>query len=276
MKKTLAICGLFLLTIALLIGASACSSDKNGDNNVPSSGQPKTEGESKKNIDGLPQGFPETIPFYEGAQVIDSDNFNGNNYTVIYSVDADYDKVLSFYVKAFKLNDSDSDEGEAYFEGFDFGTIFIKGLTIQDTGSNVNVFMTLEDTSASSLEEDEDDDDQTGSDIMTYENAVEVSLDREYPVESIPIPKNAKVIGCSMIPNKGSGFVDLILPASDFDNAVSFYTQTLSLTPKKSSTAVQEAAQFNGIIDDCKVAIAISHLLSSGNDTLIQITIDKQ
>lgn len=282
-----------VLALILIMSFSGCSSvgEKVKDSVISQiakevTGQSKPEGtdstqkatadQAGKIIVGLPQGFPQEIPFYNDAQIIESDNFNGNHYTVLYVVKADYDKVLDYYSDAFDLDTTGMEEGEAYFEGFDFGDILIQGLTIEETSDGVNVYMTVKDTSQDDSQDESDTEDTAGSGIMTYETAEEVGLDKNYPQDIVPIHPDAKVIGCSMVPYTSSGFVDLILPADAFEDAVSFYTEALSLKPKKSTTSVQESASFEGKIGNFKVSVLVSHLLSSGNDTLVQITVDEK
>ncbi|MPN42690.1 hypothetical protein SDC9_190247 [bioreactor metagenome] len=154
---------------------------------------------------------------------------------------------------------------------------------MEETGDAVNVYMTLEDNGQDmNLEGYAGSEEMTdaaaaetaGSAIMTYDTAEEVTLDSSYPQDVVPLPSGAKVIGCSMVPGKASGFVDLVLPADSFDSTVTFYTDTLGLTPKTSTTAVQAAASFQGEIAGIKVSILVSNLLGGGHDTLVQITVD--
>jgi hypothetical protein len=262
-----------LFALILIVGLSACGSTEKPQTQEAAS---QSSTPSSAAVSGLPQGFPTAIPFYNEAQVIESDNFNGNSYTVLYLVDAEYDAVVSFYLDAFQLDDSGLNDGVAYYEGFDYGEILIKGLTIEDNGDGVNVFMTLQDNSQDSLEATDDSDDAKSSDTMTYETAQEVALDQNYPQDVLPIHPNAKVIGCSMVPGSDSGFVDLILPADDFDDAVSFYCDALGISPKNSTTTVQEAAEFKGELDGLTYSLFVSHLLVSGNDTFVQITLNEK
>lgn len=280
MKKIIVRCLAPLFALVLLTGLVGCGSTS--QTNQESS--KNTPDQSVGAVAGLPQGFPAEIPIYTGAQLIEADGFNGNNYTLLYSVNADYDKIVDFYTDAFDLDGSGTVDGETYYEGLDFGEIFIKGLTIEDTGDAVNVYMTLQDNRqdidvegySGSEESEEATGVAAGSDIMTYDTAEEVSLDKKYPQDVVPLPESAKVIGCSMVPGTRSGFVDLILPGNDFNAAVSFYTDELGLTPKNSTTSVQEAASFKGEISGIKVTILVSHLLGGGHDTLVQITVNEK
>lgn len=267
------------------MGFAGCSKEKTTQSdamspNVQIQKNEKVVSASGKNIiAGLAPGFPAEIPFYDGATVIESDNFNGNNYTVIYNVTAAFADVLDYYLSAFALDESGAGNGVAYYEAFDFNNVFVKGLTIEDTGSGTTVFMVLEDTRQASSEEDdygEDSDGTIDSDITTYETAKEITLNSNYPQDAVPLPEGIKVIGCSMVPDSRSGFVDLIAPANAFDEVVSFYTSSLGVTPQTSATVVMQAAHFKGEIDDIKLSIMVSRLLTKGNDTLIQITVNEE
>lgn len=271
----------FMLAVSLMVSLVGCGSTKNTtDNDLPTSNN--TSQLRNQAVDGLPDGFPVEIPIYTGAKVIEADNFNGNNYTLLYRVTADYDEIIDYYTDAFGLDGSGAGEDETYYEGLEFGDILIKGLTIANTGDAVDVFITIQDNrqniSVEGYTGDEQDDSLGGmaSDIMNYDTAEEVTLDSSYPQDAVPLPEDAKVIGCSMIPGSRSGFVDLIVPADAFDEAVSFYTEALGVTPQTSTTVVQQAAHFKGEADGIKFAVMVSHLLSEGNDTLIQITVDEK
>lgn len=276
-----------ILVVAILTSLAGCGAEKKSVEGAEAALKAENHdaGGMKNTVDGLPKNFPAEVPFYKGAKVIEADNFNGNNYTVVYSANADYNEIVAFYEDAFDLDSSDAGDGEAYYEGLDFGDVFIKGLTIEDAGDAVNVYMTLEDNSQGmegktySGSEDLPDgyvDGTAGSDVMTYETAEEVSLDSGYPQNVVPIPDGAKIVDCSMVPGMQSGFLDLILPGEDFETTVMFYTDTLGLTPKISTTSVQEAASFKGEISGIKTAVLVSHLLGGGHDTLVQITVDEK
>ena len=276
MKKFIVRCLATLFTIVLLAGLVGCGSESQTNHESSKN----TLNQSGSAIAGLPQGFPAEIPIYTGAEVIEADNFNGNNYTILYSVNADYDKIVDLYTDAFDLDGSGTGDDGTFYEGLDFGDVFIKGLTIEDSGDAVNVYLTIQDnrqdTDLEGYSESEESEEtigvEAGSDVMTYDAAEEVSLDKNYPQDVVPLPEGAKVISCSMVSGTRSGFVDLILPGNDFNAAVNFYTDELGLTPKNSTTPVQEAASFKGEISGIKVVILISHLMGGGHDTLVQIT----
>jgi len=232
-------------------------------------------------IDGLPNGFPEEIPIYDGAQILDADSFNGNHYTVLFMTGDSFENVVNYYTEQFALDGTGTGDGEAYYEGIPYGEIMIKGLTIENTGDAVNVYMTLEDgVQAEEIEaedavyDSEAEYDGGNSGNMTYENAQEVLLESNYPIELVPLPQGAKVTESSMIPGCSSGFVDLIMPAAEFEDAVDFYTE-LGLNAKLMKTDIQETASFNGEIENLSVDVLVSHLMSAGNDTWIQITVNE-
>ena len=276
MKKFTVRCLAALFAIVLIAGLVGCGSASQTKQDSSKS----TLNQSGSAVAGLPQGFPAEIPIYTDAQIIETDNFNGNNYTILYSANTDYDKIVDFYTDAFDLDGSGTGDDGTYYEGLDFGDVFIKGLTIEDTGDAVNVYMTIQDnrqdTDLEGYSESEESEEtigvEAGSDVMTYDAAEEVSLDKNYPQDVVPLPEGAKVISCSMVSGTRSGFVDLILPGSDFNDTVTFYADELQLIPKKSTTSVQEAASLKGEISGIKVVILVSHLMGGGHDTLVQIT----
>ncbi len=281
-----------VMAFVLIGGLAACGSSaqttlSDKDTPMPQTQEGSASNQTSQTVAGLPDGFPKEVPIYADAQVIDADNFNGNHYMILYSVNEEFNKVADFYKDAFNLDDSGMGDGEAYYEGIDFGELLIQGLTVEDAQDEVNVYITLKDNRQESevlqgeaVDESEeyyaDSSASANSDIVTYDNAQEVSLDDNYPQDVVPIHADAKVIGCSIVPGSSSGFVDLILPAASFDDAVAFYTSQLGLTPKDSTTVVQEAAEFKGEIDNYKVALLISHLQSDGNDTWVQITVNEK
>lgn len=276
-----------IMALALVIGGSGCGnvSQKVQDNVTLQLKNQLSQSSDNSKQDAvlpnaaaynLPQGFPSEIPLYKDAKILEADNFNQNHYTLLYTVSTDYDKVVDFYVDAFNLDDSGIGESESYFEGVDLGDICLSGLTIEQIGENVNVFITLEDYRQEGSEDEMVSSEEASSDIVTYDTAQEVPLDKNYPQHIVPIHPDSKVIGCSIVPGTSSGFIDLILPSDAFENAVSFYTEKLSLAPKTSTTPVQEAASFNGEINNINVSILITHLLRDGNDTWVQITVNEK
>jgi predicted enzyme related to lactoylglutathione lyase len=280
--------------LVLIGGLAACGSPAQttlSDNETPTAqteaGSGVASNQTGQPVAGLPDGFPKEVPIFADGQVIDADNFNGNHYMILYSVNEDFNKVADFYKDAFDLDDSGMGDGEAYYEGIDFGELLIQGLTVEEAQDEVNVYITLEDNRQEidvpqgeagdqSEEYSADSSASDNSNIMTYDNAQVVNLDDNYPQDVVPFYSDAKVIGCSIVPGSSSGFVELILPAASFDDAVAFYTNKLGITPKDSTTVVQEAAEFKGEIDNFKVTLLISHLQSDGNDTLVQITVNEK
>ncbi len=173
MKKTFIKWGVLGLTLALCAGLAGCSAERTTQNDIPPNTQTQENQQTapapaERKVTGLAAGFPAAIPFYEGASVVESDNFNGNNYTVVYTVTATFTDVLDYYLGVFALDESGVEDGLAYYEAFDFGDVFVKGLTIEDTGDGTTVFMTLEDTRQTSGS-DEDSGDSAGSASLTAE-----------------------------------------------------------------------------------------------------------
>jgi hypothetical protein len=95
---------------------------------------------------GVPDGFPQSMPIYSGAEIFEADTYGDRGYTMVYMVSAPYASVVSFYQQAFPGVEKEYDEpDECYFENFDFdgGKVHINGLTITDNGNNTAVFITL-------------------------------------------------------------------------------------------------------------------------------------
>lgn len=278
MKKILVKWATLVITVAICMGFAGCSGEKTTQSGTVSpdaqtqDNQKTVSALGENNVVGLAPDFPVEIPFYDGAKVIESDNFNGNNYTVVYTVKSAFSDVLDFYLGEFSLDEYDSDSDSVYYEAFDYGDIFVKGLTIEGLGDGTTVYMTLEDTRQTSGG-DEDYSDNTGSVAITYEDSTEIELDTSFPTDIVPVAPGAMVIDCSMVPGVRSGFADFIMRAEDFDKAVEFYADALDIEPHELSDT---QASFDVVIDNVKVSMLISIYSELGSDTLIQITVDEQ
>jgi len=256
-------------------GTPAAEAQPAAESSVAVSGQPQ----------GLPEGFPGSLPFYSGAEVMEADNFNGNNYTVVYSVAADYQDVVDFYKKALPGMDSgDVGEDAAYFTAVDSGKLHIKGLTIERSGDGTQVFITVRDDGqdpeseagegeAEEWEEDGESAAEREGD-MTYETAAEEPLASDYPSDVVPIPDNAKIMACSVAPS-GSGFVNLILPTDAYEETVAFYADELGLKSKNFTSEIMVSETFSGTVKGWRVSVAIGQNLGRGNDPTVSITVDK-
>ncbi len=249
--------------------------NRNSDSGTGSS---NTAGSTMAEELGLISGFPTEIPFYDGAHVMDSNNFNDNNYTVLYSVSADLEDVFAFYQNEFDLDDYGNYEDGYYYEGIEYGDILISGLTIETSGDDVNVYMTVKDLSQESSDSFDDSyedsyEDGYSSSVMTYDSVEAVSLPDDYDYNIVPIPDMAKVMDYSFVPDEMSGFIDLILPASEYEAAVAFYEDALQMTAVKSTNSIQEGATFYTKVEDCTVSLYVTHILSEGNDVWAQIVI---
>ena len=239
---------------------------------------------TKERLSGLPSNFPVELPIFDGAIIMEADNFNGNMFTILYQVEEEYQEIADFYMNQMDLEPNLFEEEFAYIEAIDYEDLYIKGLTIEKSDENVNVFITFEDTRIDnnavkndwSDDENYDDDYSYDSDIITYDNAESVMLDDNYPDDVVPIYEIAKVIGVSMVPNSKSGFIDLIAPSDRFQECVEFYENALLLNAEESSTVIQQASIIKGSVDNIDVVIYISKILADGNDTYIQITLNEQ
>lgn len=172
MKRLLAIC----VTIALLLALPACGAKETGnagesdymfsEEDLAQVNESNAEGyingekidedmaesmlqelnETGMPIDGIPEGFPESMPIYSGAQILEAGEYGEHGYTMVYMVSVPYETVVSFYQQAFPGIQKEYDEpDECYFEDFDIdgGNVHINGLTITDDGDYTAVFITL-------------------------------------------------------------------------------------------------------------------------------------
>jgi len=97
-------------------------------------------------VSGLPDGFPSSMPIYNGAIILEGEPYGDNGYTLVYQVAAGYQDVLNFYMQAIPgLDESWIGEDEAYFEGVDIdgGNVHIDGLTVSGFHDATQVFITL-------------------------------------------------------------------------------------------------------------------------------------
>lgn len=267
---------MILTFFSILITGCSRSESANPDVNetqqqISSTQASKTDATTENNESSL-------VPIYKNAKILDESNFNTNHYSLLYTVNEDYETVLDFYMDAFELDSEYAGETDAYYEGFSYGDIFVNGLTIETVDDGVNVYITYKNeamgNSAEADEEDENDFNYDSS-ILTYDTAQAQELDDAYPKNSVPLYSESKVIGGSFAPN-GSGFIDLIIPYENFEDAVNFYEQEIGLEVSlDSSTSFQKAIQLIGEKDGYSLTVLISQLLGSKNDPYIQIVISK-
>jgi len=276
-KKLLAVVTIMLLTVSLL---AACGGQKSeSETGVGSEGGNLSAVQSGDLPAGMPSGFPSSVPIYENAEIIEADTYGEDGYTVVYSVNESYENVVGFYMTNLEgMDESGIGEDEAYFEAVDIDDVHINGLTISDADGKTQVFITLRDYGkAASVSEGSDDEEYSEEDEpekMSYDDASEVALDSRYPSDIVPIYPNAKVIDCSLAPS-GSGFVELVLPAGEYKNAVSFYKDELGLSPENSDSQIMTSERFKGDVGGWKVSLQVAQLNVSGNDPMVSITIDK-
>lgn len=275
---------LFAMIMVLLLAASllaACGGQESeGSGSQGEEGQNLSAVQSGELPSGMPSGFPASVPIYENAEIIEADNYGEDGFTVVYSVNDSYENVVGFYMMNIEgMDESGIGDDEAYFEGMDIGDVHINGLTISDADGKTQVFITLRDygkAASGSGEGDEEEyyEEEEDSSEMSYEAAVEVALDSKYPADIVPIYPDAKVIECSLAPS-GSGFVDLILPSGAYEDAVSFYSDELGLSPKNFNSELMKSESFKGDIDGWNVSVQVAQLKVAGNDPMISITVDK-
>jgi hypothetical protein len=53
--------------------------------------------EMANNNTALPDGFPNSVPIYAGAVILEAEPYGDNGYTVVYQVDDGYSDVVDFY-----------------------------------------------------------------------------------------------------------------------------------------------------------------------------------
>ncbi|MBN2797457.1 MAG: hypothetical protein JXR88_18760 [Clostridia bacterium] len=224
---------------------------------------------------GLVDGFPKGFPFFKGSEVMECENYGDSSFTLIFTVNEDFEKVLDFYMNYFEDADSYMEsDGESYFEGYQGNGFYLKGLTITDNGSNTMVYAVIDsDEVISNIDSNESEEVDYSSDVMTYDTAVVEALSDNYPSDVVPIYPDAKVIACSLAPS-GSGFVNLILPYDGYDSCVSYYQEIFGEEGDSYETQIMKSVSFAGTKEDYRYTVSIGHQMAN-NDPLVVITVDK-
>lgn len=268
-----------LISLSLFVGAfSACGEQvKVYENN---SSKTKTNNPSiSVNGDlpsGLAKGFPEEVPFYEGAKVMSSKAIGDDGFNVIYDVNDTYENVVGFYMTTIDgLDESGIGDEESSFQDIEFEGVCIDGITITDNGDKTTVYIITNGYYDDADTDDTTEQENDSSDSLSYASAVEVSLDSKYPEDIVPIFPDAKIIYCSLAPS-GSGAVELVLPSGSYEAAVDFYTSELGLPSEDSKTQVQESARIDGNVSGWKVSILIGRFLGASSDPTISITVSNK
>lgn len=251
--------GLVVLMIGVFTGCSEKTEDNQSLKNETTAVEKKVEVESegviKENFD---------VPVLKNPTILEQSTFNGNNHTLLYRVKEEFDDVLDFYVEAFELDNIMVEDGTAYFEGFAYKDIFVKGLTIEKSDQGVNVYLTYEKSNESAAE-------ATETDSSAFEDYQGQALDEDYPIEIIPIYENAKIMDISMVPNKKSGFVDLMVKKSEIDMAISFYESLLG----EATSQNENTTKFKGELQGIKYSILINKSVPGQPEGIIQIVLDE-
>jgi hypothetical protein len=228
--------------------------------------------------EGLPTGFPASVPIYGGAQIIEASAYGEDGYTVVYQVSAGYSEVIAFYMTAIPwLDDSGIGEDEAYFEGIelDDGAVLINGLTISDADGSTQVFMTLRDYNNDGLTDDteygDEDVNETESD---YNSITTLELKDGYPEEVVPLFEGLKLTTSSGTPSGDLYSIEGVAPPGSFDSAVAFYQSALGGSPEMFDTPAMKTAQFEGENGEWSYSVYVADIYTSGN-TVIQISITK-
>jgi len=265
-----------LISLSLFIGAfSACGEQVKVDENNSSKTKANNPSISVNGdlLSGLANGFPEEVPFYEGAKVMSSKAIGDDGFNVIYDVNDTYENVVGFYMTTIDgLDESGIGDEESSFQDIEFEGVCIDGITITDNGDKTTVYIITNGYYDNADTDDTTEQENDNSDSLSYASAVEVPLDIKYPEDIVPIYPDAKIISCSLAPS-GSGFVELVLPSGSYESAVDFYTSELGLPSEDSKTQVQESARINGNVSGWKVSILIGRFLGANSDPTISITV---
>jgi len=299
MKKILS----FILTLALIGALAACGAPSNDsedamlftDEEIGQVNENNTEGyingekadaDMVKDMEaafgggsvaGLPDGFPQSVPFYEGAELLEADTYGDNGFTVIYMVGASYESVVAFYMQAIpSMDESGIGEDEAYFEGMDLADgVHINGLTISDADGTTQVFITLDAGSGditayddALYNDDSYDDDADGySDTIQadYDSVTGEKLEDGYPKDVIPLYEAFKIIDTSKTPDNDLYILDGIAPPDSYDDVMAFYSSVLGVSPESFDSQIMKTDDFSGEQDGWSYSVYIAEMKAGGN-----------
>lgn len=226
---------------------------------------------------GLPKGFPKEIPFFKNAEIIEADTFGSDGFTVVYSVNEKYKKVVDFYVNNLALDKSTVGEEESYFEAIDINNIHINGITITDIGDGTHVFITLRDYGKKSEDEDQDEDinEDADAEAYIYDDIDSKKLDKKYPNDVVPIYPKAKVLDASFSPSEEMIHVELVIPPNAYKDAVSFYKKELELKPESFKSDLMVSETYEGIIGDWNISVTVAEIKAGKSDPFVSISLEK-
>lgn len=223
-------------------------------------------------VEGLPDGFPQGVPFYEGAQLLEADTYGDDGYTVVYMVNAPYESVVAFYMQAIPaMDESGIGEDEAYFEGVDLDDgVHINGLTISAADDTTQVFITLNAGSGEMAGYDDASygDDFYESDDAEDDNAILVDcikLGDGYPEDVVPLYGAFKIIDSSKTLDNDLYMLDGIAPPDSYDDVVAFYGSTLGISPESFDSQVMRSEDFSGEKDGWSYSVYVAVIKAGGN-----------
>jgi len=289
MKKVL----VFLAVLLMMLAAASCGVKSADTENVLSSEDETGSGKAGTSINGekadagqalsgnsakeLPVGFPVSVPLYDGAQIIEAEEYGTGGYTVVYQVAADYSNVVAYYMAALPgLDESCIGGNEAYFEDFDLADgVHINGLTIEGADETTQVFITLKgadnQTPADDTDYGDEDINETESD---YDSITGLSLKDGYPEDVVPLYQGLKLTTSSGAPSGDFFSIEGVAPPDSFENAVAFYQNALGGSPEAFKSPSMRTAKFKGNSSGWSYTLYIAEIYTSGN-TVIQVSLTK-
>ncbi len=235
-------------------------------------------------VEGLPDGFPQSVPLYDGAQLIEADTYGDNGFTVVYAVNAPYESVVAFYMTAIAgMDESGIGEDEAYFEGvaLDDG-VYINGLTVSDADGSTQVFITLKaETSDAGYDEASSDDsyeyeETDGGDLIEvdYDSVTGNNLEDGYPLNVVPLYDAFKIVDSSKTPSNDLYMLDGITPPNSYDDVVAFYSSALGISSESFDSQMMKTDDFSGEKDGWSYSVYVG-VMKAGGNVMINITMQK-
>jgi len=236
-------------------------------------------------VEGLPDGFPQSVPFFDGAQLIEADTYGDNGFTVVYAVNAPYESVVAFYMQTINgLDESGIGDDEAYFEGVDIeGGVHINGLTISDADGTTQVFITLKAGAGDAAVSDgafadnsyDDEESEENEIIQADFGSVEgINLEDGYPEDVVPLYDAFKIIESSKAPSRDLYMLDGITPPDSYDDVVTFYSNALGISPESFDSQMMKTDDFSGEKDGWSYTVYVG-VMKAGGNVMINITMKK-
>jgi hypothetical protein len=297
MKKTLAL----ILVLVLIVAMAACGaqpknsedttlftdeeigqiSEDNGENGDAQTPDELAAAFSGGSVQGLPDGFPQSVPLYEGAELLEADTYGDNGYTVVYRVDAPYEMVVAFYMQAIPgMDESGIGNDESYFEAIDMEDgVHINGLTISDADGTTQVFITLKGGSSKSEANDEmsyDDEsyDDNNEAMPDYDSITGSTLEDGYPEDVIPLYSGFKIVDSSKTPDNDLYILDGVAPTGSYNDVLAFYNQALGTEPDRFDSQIMTTDNFTGEIDGWSYSVYLA-VMKADDSVMFHISMQK-